>query len=73
MLCCTLTRAFSESAPLLCRWGYVINGTCRATVLEQGKLRWVDTWVRPILHVLSRQQLGGTCEATSLCMSYVVV
>ena len=54
ILCCTLTRTFSESAPLLRRWGYVINGTCRATVLEQGKLRGVDTWVRPILHVLSR-------------------
>ncbi|KAK9840760.1 hypothetical protein WJX81_002919 [Elliptochloris bilobata] len=25
-------------------WAYVINGTCRATVLEQGKLRGVDTW-----------------------------
>ena len=36
------------------RWAYVINGTCRATVLEQGKYRGVDTWVRPIQSVLLR-------------------
>ena len=61
---------------LLRRWAYVINGTRRATLLEQGKLRGVDTWVRPTLFEdAEKMRTGGApglCTLPCSCLQLLV-